>query len=74
MKPLKVGEKRKREVATGGDPVAALARANSDLAGTGAVYDIGVAHDDGCPTTALPTGSLADCTCEIIEMHVERLA
>jgi hypothetical protein len=60
------------EVATGGDPVAAFnAAVAKHVAGTGTLYEAGVAHDDGCPCTA-PGTDLSACTCEIIEVTLER--
>jgi hypothetical protein len=71
--PQKIGEKRVFEIATGGNAAAALVQANADLAGTQSVYDVGVAHDDGCPAL-VSGGGLTACTCEILELHVTRLA
>jgi hypothetical protein len=59
------------EVATGGDPVAAFnAAVVKRLAGIG-TYQAGVAHDDGCPC-ATADRDLSGCTCEIIEVTLER--
>lgn len=62
------------EVATGGNPDAALLRAVGLLPrARGGVWDIAISHDDGCPTLA-PGQSLAVCSCEILELGARRLA
>jgi hypothetical protein len=62
----------KFEVATGGDPVTAFnAAVFEHVAGTGTLYQAGVAHDDGCPCTT-PGRDLSACTCEIIEITLTK--
>jgi hypothetical protein len=61
------------EVATGGDPVGALARATRALPiRRGEVWTLSIAHDVGCPT--LDAGALAMCTCEVVDVRGRRAA
>jgi len=52
------------DVATGGDPVAALTRAAARL--PKGVYHLAVAHDPGCP--CLADSPLRSCSCEILTL------
>lgn len=61
--------RRRVEIATGGDPVRALAAALSDLGALGICH---VAHDLGCP--CLAGRPLDRCTCEILALTAERRA
>ena len=59
------------EVATGGRPVDALARALQVVSVRGELWRVSVAHDDGCPALA---GGLPACTCELVELIARRAA
>jgi hypothetical protein len=52
-------------VTTGGRLAEALAAALAHLGGTGRVYDVAVAHDDGCPCIG-NEASMRHCTCELV--------
>ena len=59
------------EVATGGNPVEALARAIAPLKSNG-VYRASVAHDPGCPCLSSAGAPMPYCTCEIVEITIDR--
>lgn len=58
-------------VATRGDPIEAIAGAHRVLSSGLGLYSFRVMHDDGCPT--LDGSSLANCTCEVIELIHRRV-
>jgi len=64
----------RRDVACGVDPTAALLQAVSELraARAGQVWDLGVSHDDGCPS--LDGGGMAACSCEVVRLEARRAA
>ncbi len=60
-------------IATGADPVKAVAAAISGLPAVNPhVWRVSVAHDDGCPCTedGKPMGY---CTCEIVDLTARRV-
>jgi hypothetical protein len=62
----------RREVATGLDPEAAIVRALRDLPlQAGELWDVGIGHDDECPSLASRRMDL--CTCELVTLNA-RLA
>lgn len=63
---------RRIEVATGGNPAAALARAMAGAYVAGEVWSISVAHDDDCP--CLAGRPITSCTCEVIGLTCTRIA
>lgn len=75
---MNVGEVLSFSVATGGDPEHALAAAISPHADDGAFFVIQVAHDSTCPCMDVPDAddvradALKLCTCEIIDVRLER--
>lgn len=69
---MDVGEGLQVDIAAGGDPVAALAAQTEKYAVLGQVLSVGVAHDEECP--CVPGAPMAQCTCEIIELTVRRMA
>jgi hypothetical protein len=64
----------RREIVCGIDPTAAPLQAVSELrdARAGQVWDLGVSHDDGCPS--LKGGGMPACTCEIVGLEARRAA
>jgi hypothetical protein len=62
---------KKTAVATGGHPAAAVMRAVQTWGVKGGVYDVAVAHDEGC--VCLADAPLTACTCEIIEITGKKL-
>ncbi len=72
--PVTSGAVYRRDVACGVDPTAALLQAVSELraARAGQVWDLGVSHDDGCPS--LEGGGMPACTCEIVRLEARRAA
>ncbi len=70
---MKIGEKKMIEVATGGDPVAALSAGVVPYSTPGHVMSVGVGHDEGCPCTAAEK-PMTQCTCEIVEVTISRVA
>lgn len=70
---MKVGDNHTIDVATGNDPTAAVGAAMLAFTGRPQVFNIGVAHDDGCPSVEKNAGMPA-CTCEIVQIHVRRVA
>jgi hypothetical protein len=69
---VKVGDVAALEVATGGDPIAALTRAAAIWSRKPQVISLAVRHDDGCP--CLYGRSMFACTCEIVELEARRVA
>ncbi len=70
---MKVGASVVSEVATGGDPEAAVAQIAQDwTAGERYVLDVAVRHDDGCP--CLRGRPVRACTCEILRLEGTRVA
>lgn len=61
-----------RELITGNDPQAAYLRALETLPVTAGLWICNVCHDEGCPSTD-DGGSMADCTCEIVQLFAERM-
>lgn len=70
---MEIGQTKTIEVATGGDPAGAVAGASAPYVGRAQVFSVGVAHDDGCPCTA-EGQAMSKCTCEIVELHIQRMA
>jgi hypothetical protein len=70
---VKVGTVKRLEIATGGRPEAALAAAIEPLAAPPAVLNVQVAHDRGCPCAG-DRRPMHACTCEIVELTLERVA
>ncbi len=63
----------RREVAVAGNPVGNLTAALLEMpVHRGEVWDVGIAHDDGCP--ALRWQRLDACDCEIVELKARRVA
>jgi hypothetical protein len=64
----------RREIATGGNPVRAMARALDEFrpVRAGQVWSLGVGHDEGCP--ALAGGGMVACTCELVTLEARRAA
>ena len=62
------------EVACGVDPTLALVRALTEFRAIrgGGVWNIGVAHDTGCPS--LEQGGMPACTCELVRLEARRAA
>jgi hypothetical protein len=69
---VNIGEIHKVDIATGGDPVAAVAHAEQSWASGGHVVKLAVRHDDGCP--CLDGRGLHACTCEVIGLEARRVA
>jgi hypothetical protein len=62
-----------RRVAIGENPVRAVTKAMLELpVGKGEVWDVGIAHDCGCPT--LRRGGLRECDCEVVRLDARRVA
>ena len=62
-----------RRVVIGGHPVRAVTKALLSMpAGKGQVWEIGIAHDEGCG--AVRHQRLDACDCEIVEITAERRA
>ena len=60
-----------KRVAVGGKPVRAVMAALLKMPGETGVWEIGVAHDEGCPSLSLQR--LDACDCEYVELHAERV-
>jgi hypothetical protein len=59
------------EVATGGDPIAALVRASRQMPRRPGVWHVDVRHDAGCPASL---DGMSACTCEVVEVEARRAA
>jgi hypothetical protein len=70
---LEIGEEVTIEIATGPDPAAAVANAVKPYTTARQVLSVGVAHDDECPCTRTDR-PMPDCTCEIVELTLVRVA
>jgi hypothetical protein len=70
---MKIGARASVTVATGGDPVLALAKATRPWAtDESAVLRIAVRHDKGCP--CLQGHPMPACTCELVGVEGTRVA
>jgi len=64
----------RRDIACGGDPTGALVQALAEFRAVraGHAWNVGIAHDEGCP--ALKAGGMSACTCEIVQLEARRAA
>jgi hypothetical protein len=69
---VNIGEIHEIDVATGGDPVSAVATAGKSWAVRGQVVKLTISHDDGCP--CLGGRALPKCTCEVVGLKARRVA